>query len=231
MTTRNRRRTTVEEPKTESATSPPPAAAEWMPLSRLVPFAGNPRRNDKTVPVVADSIIRFGFNAPIIARRNDGTILAGHARAGAAALIAKRWGKATTRERETWHPDARRVAEKGEVVVRLVDLDSHDSELYLIADNRIGESLSETDDEQLATILRALRDEDVDITLGTGISDEEVARLLDGVEAAAATGGDPGEDRYSSQYGVIVICAGEQEQQRVFEQLKAQGFDCKIVVT
>src|SRR2546425_7837554 len=100
------RRSAVEE-KTEQRDAAPPA--EWVPLSSLVPFEGNPRRNDKTVPIVAASIRRFGWGAPMVARRANRTILAGHARRGAALLLAEQWTKATTRERQSWHPDAVRV--------------------------------------------------------------------------------------------------------------------------
>ena len=36
---------------------------------------------------------------------------------------------------------------------------------------------------------------------------------------------------YKSQYGVIVTCKSEREQEGVFERLSAEGFKCKIVVT
>tara|TARA_B100000768_G_scaffold49899_1_gene48691 strand:- start:6016 stop:6543 length:528 start_codon:yes stop_codon:yes gene_type:complete len=36
---------------------------------------------------------------------------------------------------------------------------------------------------------------------------------------------------YKSQYGVIVTCKSEKEQEEVFERLSAEGFECKIVVT
>ncbi len=36
---------------------------------------------------------------------------------------------------------------------------------------------------------------------------------------------------YESQYGVIVMCKNETEQQSVFEKLTQDGFTCKVVVT
>ena len=36
---------------------------------------------------------------------------------------------------------------------------------------------------------------------------------------------------YVEQYGVIVKCAGEREQEHIFKRLTDEGFDCKIVVT
>ena len=36
---------------------------------------------------------------------------------------------------------------------------------------------------------------------------------------------------YKQQYGVIVICESEEEQKRIFEELKARGLKLKIVTT
>lgn len=41
----------------------------------------------------------------------------------------------------------------------------------------------------------------------------------------------PAEDRYKEQYGVIVLCADEQQQQQVYEMLKADGYTVKVVTT
>jgi hypothetical protein len=41
----------------------------------------------------------------------------------------------------------------------------------------------------------------------------------------------PEGDRYKEQYGVIIICADEPEQQKVYEALAADGYMCRVVVT
>ena len=43
--------------------------------------------------------------------------------------------------------------------------------------------------------------------------------------------GRPTDDRYREQYGVIVLCAGEAEQKRVYAELHRRGLKCKVVVT
>lgn len=48
---------------------------------------------------------------------------------------------------------------------------------------------------------------------------------------ADVTGADPGDDRYREQYGVIVVCAGEDEQREIYERLTADGLTCRVVVT
>lgn len=37
--------------------------------------------------------------------------------------------------------------------------------------------------------------------------------------------------RYKEQFGVIVICAGEREQRRIYNRLAREGLKCKVVVT
>ena len=48
-------------------------------LEELQPYENNPRKNDKAVPLVANSIKEFGFKVPIIVDKN-GVIVAGHTR-------------------------------------------------------------------------------------------------------------------------------------------------------
>ena len=41
----------------------------------------------------------------------------------------------------------------------------------------------------------------------------------------------PKEFTYKQQYGVIVICETEEEQIKMFEELKAKGLKLKVVTT
>ena len=210
----------------------PVPAAEWVARDTLHGWPRNPRKNDAAVPVVADSIRRFGFGSPMVARREDKTILAGHTRAAACDLLAERWGKASSRERQTWHPDAIRVAAQAEVVVRFVDLDEHDSQLFALADNKTAER-SAWDDELLAAVVADLDAAGLDLLDGTGFDEADIKRILgeEDAEAAGATGTDPGEGRYKEQFGCIVICANEVEQERVYGELKAAGYSVRVVTT
>lgn len=56
----------------------------------------------------------------------------------------------------------------------------------------------------------------------------EIPELTFGGDEEAA--GDEGIS-YDSQYGVIVICQNETEQQAVYEKLTGDGLTCKVVVT
>lgn len=92
-------------------------AAVWLAPSELRPWTDNPRKNDgEPVERVAESIKRFGFGAPIVARRDTREIIAGHTRWKAARQLGLR-----------------------RVPVRLMDLDEHEAHVLAVADNRIPE--------------------------------------------------------------------------------------------
>ena len=52
---------------------------ESIAISKVKPYAKNPRINDGAVDAVAASIEQFGFQQPIVVDRN-GTIIVGHTR-------------------------------------------------------------------------------------------------------------------------------------------------------
>lgn len=56
------------------------------PISELVPYEYNARKNDEAVGAVASSIKQFGFKVPIVVDR-QGVIIAGHTRLRAAKLL------------------------------------------------------------------------------------------------------------------------------------------------
>ena len=55
-------------------------------IDDIKPYAGNPRRNDKAVEKVAESIRQFGFKQPILIDEDD-IIIAGHTRQLAAKKL------------------------------------------------------------------------------------------------------------------------------------------------
>ena len=125
----------------------------WEPLDNLTPWAHNPRNNKKAIKEVAASIKRFGFAAPIVANRRDGTVIAGHTRLEAARSL-----KLT------------------EVPVRWLDLDPAEAHALALADNRLGE-IATWDDAKLAEVLAELRANDDTILAATGFSDDDLQRL------------------------------------------------------
>lgn len=59
---------------------------QYKNIADIKPYKNNPRKNDKAVKAVAESIKEFGFKIPIIVTE-DGEIIAGHTRHKAALLL------------------------------------------------------------------------------------------------------------------------------------------------
>ena len=56
------------------------------PVDEIIPYANNPRRNDKAVNAVAESIKQFGFKQPIVID-DGGVVVCGHTRLKAAKKL------------------------------------------------------------------------------------------------------------------------------------------------
>ncbi len=178
------------------------------PLSAIHPYPGNPRVNDDAVAAVARSLAEFGFRQPIVVD-TEGVIIAGHTRYKAAQKLGL--------DRVPIH-----VAK---------DLSPERVRAYRIADNASAEK-SEWDFDLLPIELNALKSADYDLAM-TALDPKAIASLLygDGRHDDEKTGTDPGDGAYREQYGVIVICRDAAQQEAVFERLKADGHECRVVCT
>ena len=129
-----------------------------LPIKDLRPDPANLRRvSDEELESLTRAIREFGFVDPIIARREDKTVIGGHQR-----LLA-----------------ARKLGLK-QVPVVLVDLSDDQAHLLNLALNRISGSW---DQELLAHLLADLNAvPDVDLSL-SGFSDDELQRYLKSLES------------------------------------------------
>ena len=92
------------------------AEFEIVELTRLKPYEHNPRKNDKAVDALAQSIRTSGFRAPILIDE-DGVILAGHTR----------------------YKAAKKLGLKAAPCVIYRDMTENQKRAYRIADNKINE--------------------------------------------------------------------------------------------
>lgn len=124
-----------------------------VPVSDLIPYARNPRKNDASVDSVAASIKEFGFKQPIVVDK-DRVVVAGHTRLKAAQKL----GLDTV------------------PVVFADDLTPEQIKAYRILDNKVGEK-SEWDAEllqlELSEIQLDLVPFEVDFTLPAELPTEE----------------------------------------------------------
>lgn len=181
---------------------------EHWPLEKLIPYPNNARVcPEQAVAKVAGSIHEYGFRSPILVDA-EGVIIAGHTR-----LLA-----------------AQRLELTSVPVIVCADLSPAQVKALRLADNRTADETS-WDYELLSLELGGLLELDVDLTLA-GFDDAEVAGLLDtgGAPGSLDAGFEPGDGiGYEQQFGVIVTCETEAEQERVYGRLVELGFACKVV--
>jgi DNA modification methylase len=138
-----------------------------LPLGQIIPYARNPRRNEKAIATVAASIAEFGWRQPIVVDEAM-VVLAGHTRLAAAQQLGLQTAPV-------------HVA-KG--------LSEAQARAFRIMDNRSGEN-AEWDNDLLGLELGDLQAADFDLDL-TGFTDEELNSLLNGL--AEGDGAQEGED-------------------------------------
>ena len=128
---------------------------EYVDLEQLKPFVDNPRNHsERNVDDILQSMKRFGWTNPIIARRDDNMVIAGHGRIEAARLNGTE-----------------------QVPVIFTDFTENDAKLYSITDNRTSET-SDWDLVALNDLVKEL-DEMPDIDLDdSGFTSEELDDLL-----------------------------------------------------
>lgn len=185
----------------QTATTPARAeiAAEWVERVSLKPWTQNPRKNEHAIAKVMASIKRFGFGSPILARRANNEVIAGHTRLLAAEALGI-----------------------DRVPVRFLDLDPADAHLLALADNKIGE-VAEWDDAKLAEILSGYGLSDADLA---GWDSKELDKLSASFDEAPA---DDDSAKAAVGYVVLVDCESEEHQLSVIDQLLGLGLKCRAL--
>ena len=127
----------------------PKLKIEYVPIEKLKPFLGNPRKNDESVNAVVKSIEAFGYTNPVLVRRATNEIIAGHTRIKALQKIGAK-----------------------EAPVIYLDLDEASAHTYAVFDNKSVE-LADWDMPKLADLFVDLDQLNVDMNL-TGFSADEI---------------------------------------------------------
>lgn len=198
----------------------------YTPLSEILAWPTNPKTHDRDG--ISGSIDRWGFNDPMVIDERTGRLVEGHGRAESLSAM-KAEGKTPPAHVELREGDGEWLAP----VVRGVAFASdEEAEGYIVAHNGLT-TAGGWEQSKLAPILaRAMESR---IPAGVlGFEQAAVDKILVAAHLRLPpdiTGGPPDGDRYKEQYGVIVICANEAEQARVYEQLRGLGFSCRVVVT
>lgn len=179
---------------------------EQTSVEALVPYAMNSRtHSDAQVAQIAASIKEFGWTNPVLIDE-EGGIIAGHGRVMA----------------------ARKLGLTEVPAIRLSHLTDIQKRAYVIADNKLALNAG-WDEEVLKLELHALSGADYNLEL-TGFLGDELTKAMYSEELAEPDD-DEASGNYAEQYGVIVMCNDEQEQEAVYNRLTSMGMPCKVVCT
>lgn len=172
-------------------------------LTALAEHPLNPNKHpEEQLRLLAEVIRGNGWRQPITVSDLSGYIIKGHGRYQAAKLAGFR---VVPVEVQHYENEAAEMAD-------------------MLADNRIAE-LSNMDTAQLIDNLGTLPEDMLGLA---GFTQEEFEKLLG--EAAPEDGvGDTEGITAESQYGVIVMCDSEAEQEKTYNALTAQMYKCKVV--
>jgi len=180
----------------------PADKVERKSIGSIIPYARNSRtHSDEQVAQIAASINEWGFTNPILIDI-DGEIIAGHGR-----LLA-----------------AQKLGLKDVPCITAVGWSDAQKKAYVIADNKL--ALNAGWDESLLKIeFKELGDLNFDLEL-TGFSLDELADLFDDQEKKDEL---PKQEDYNETFEVAVECDGEEEQEKIYNQLTGDGYKCRIL--
>lgn len=196
-------------------TKPGRVAAVWIAVAKLKPWLGNPRKRDRakdkklarTIKAEVKEAGPDGFGAPVLARKANGELIAGHRRVRAAI-----------------------IAGMTHVPVRYLNVSAKQAHRMALADNRHAKDI-EDDDDLLADAIEDMDAEDLELA---GYEDKEIEDLLGEGDGDGLDEDDEDEGgsklRSGLTYQVVVECKDEQEQAEVLEQLENDGRKCKPII-
>ena len=174
---------------------------EHWPLDKIIPYASNARKiSPQAVSAVAGSIAQFGFRQPILVDAH-GVIIAGHTRLQAAQSL----GLATA------------------PVIVCKDLTDQQVKAYRLADNRVAE-FTEWDRDLLEVELDAI---DVDLSFADFDSLASDPIVVTDYKADKVGGTPMAEE--AKNYPLIIDCADEDSQLKLFNKLQAIGIVARSI--
>lgn len=182
------------------------ATVEQVALSELRPHPRNPRNGD--IDAIAESLRSNGQYMPLVIAKT-GVVLVGNHRY--AAMMELGWDTADVIRLPHHHDD--------EAAIKI-----------LLADNRTSDRARYDE----GALLELLTEVDEAIGLyGTGYDSDDLARLVEAVSTPLDTADllTPGDSKYVEQYGVIVICEDARAQEKVYGELRENGYQVRIVTT
>ena len=184
---------------------------DYLNLDDLTEFQGNlKQRSDSDVDKIIKSIKKYGFSFPFFVWKHDNInhCLDGHGRMLAINKL---------REQGFQIPP---------LPVVYVDCKDEQSakDLLLRLNSQYGRMTKES-------VMEFIGDYEIDtgdLELPGGVLEfyEQSGELEEDTDE---TNAEPSDFNYQNQYGVIVMCHSEEEQEMVYNKLNSEGYSCKVV--
>jgi ParB-like chromosome segregation protein Spo0J len=172
-----------------------------VPIGELSLDPANARKHDdRNLESIIASLRRFGQQTPIVVDASN--------------VIRKGNGTYLAARELAWE----------EIEVVYTDLQSADAIAYAIADNRTSD-LSFFDDDILRSQLEGLDDE---LQFAAGYTQEDIDNLIDSY-ADDDDDDIAGPETHFETFQVIVECADEESQRRLFERMQSEGHKVKCL--
>lgn len=173
----------------------PKIESKRIAIDQLVPNPRNPRRHDeRQLTHLHAALERFGQTKPILVRKANLMVIAGH-------------GVTEAAKRAGW----------SEIDVQLWDVTQELADAFMLADNRLSD-LSDHDTDRVAELLREINPAD---HIAVGFDPQEVSELLREIDAGnAMTIEDMAVDQVYDDFWISVR-GPLQNQAEVLERLKA----------
>lgn len=149
---------------------------EYSPIEAIVPADTNPKSHD--LPLLEDSVTRWGYVEPIVLDERTGKLVAGHGRLDTLTAM---------KAKEMAPPDGVDVAEDGGWLVPVIrgwaSKDDKEAQAYLLASNRITEK-GGWDKQSLVDVLQGLEDNLAGVGFDRGDVDDLLAKLQEAQDIA-----------------------------------------------
>ena len=178
-----------------------------LPVSGLKPAPYNPRKalkpGDKAYEKLKKSIMEFGLVQPIVVNERTGHVVGGHQRLQ--VLIDS-------------------GADEADCII--VNLTPEKEKALNLALNKVG---GEWDVPALKDLMLDLSGDTYCMEL-TGFDVAEIDAMI-GPPPVETFERPEDKSGYKEQYGIIIRCEDEAEQERLFNRLQADGYNCRVVAT
>lgn len=108
------------------------------------------------------------------------------------------------------------------VAVNFVDYDEDQAARVVLVDNKLGDDAT-YDVAILTSVLQ-----DLDDLEGTGYSDEDLDKLLNGLDDGEPVDSEH-EEQYTNRWELVVECTDEDHQRELYEKFQAEGLTVRVL--